>query len=217
MFAPDGAHAPLVGEHREQGLVAAAGEDLGAALAPQHLRGLGVRTHGEGVLQPVEDDLRAELGGQAVLDDLELHGPDRREHGGLVVARSRSTAKAKQFRRGIDQLDGEGVIQVLVSDLRGEQAPVLAAVGPLQFEVVTSRLESEFRAPVTLEHLGYSIARRTDEAGAELLAGQSEVEVLTRRSDGALLAAFSNKWRMETIRRKFADLVLEPLPAGSVR
>lgn len=41
----------------------------------------------------------------------------------FAVARSRSTAKAKQFRRGIDQLDGEGVIQVLRSDLRGDQAP----------------------------------------------------------------------------------------------
>ena len=43
------------------------------------------------------------------------------------------------------------------------------------------------------------------------------VEVLTRRADGALLAVFSNKWRMETIRRKFEDLVLESLPAGSER
>jgi peptide chain release factor 3 len=135
----------------------------------------------------------------------------------FAVVRGADSGAFKQFRRGIEQLDSEGVIQVLVSDLRGEQAPVLAAVGPLQFEVVTSRLESEFRAPVTLEHLGYTIARRTDEAGAELLKGQSEVEVLTRRADGVLLAVFSNKWRMETVRRKFEDLVLEPLPAGSVR
>ena len=38
----------------------------------------------------------------------------------------------------------------LSSDLRGDQAPVLAAVGPLQFEVVTDRLENEFRSPVNL-------------------------------------------------------------------
>jgi peptide chain release factor 3 len=135
----------------------------------------------------------------------------------FAVVRSADAGAYKQFRRGIEQLDSEGVIQVLVSDLRGDQAPVLAAVGPLQFEVVTSRLEAEFRAPVTLEHLGYTITRRTDEAGAALLAGQSEVEVLTRRADGALLAVFSNKWRMETVRRKFDDLVLEPLPAGVQR
>ncbi len=82
-------------------------------------------------------------------------------------------ASFKQFRKGIEQLDGEGVIQVLTSDLRGDQAPVLAAVGPLQFEVVTDRLENEFRAPVTLEPLGYSVARRTD-AGRCGRAGRAE-------------------------------------------
>jgi peptide chain release factor 3 len=133
----------------------------------------------------------------------------------FAVARSADAGTYKQFRRGIEQLDSEGVIQVLISDLRGDQAPVLAAVGPLQFEVVTARLESEFRAPVTLEHLGYSVTRRTDAAGAARLSQQHEVEVLTRRADGALLAVFNNKWRLESISRKFDDLLLEPLPAGS--
>ena len=104
---------------------------------------------------------------------------------------------------------------MLTSDLRGDQAPVLAAVGPLQFEVATDRLENEFRAPVTLEPLGYSVARRTDPAGAAALAAQSEVEVLRRRADGALLALFSTKWRLETVRRKLPDVTLDPLPAGN--
>jgi peptide chain release factor 3 len=133
----------------------------------------------------------------------------------FAVVRGADAGTFKQFRRGVDQLDGEGVIQVLTSDLRGDQAPVLAAVGPLQFEVVADRMEHEFRAPVTLEPLGYSIARRTDPAGAEALVGQSEVEVLRRRSDGVLLAVFSTKWRLETVRRKLPDITLEPLPAGT--
>lgn len=131
------------------------------------------------------------------------------------IARGADAGKFKQFRRGIDQLDSEGVVQVLRSDLRGDQSPVLAAVGPLQFEVVSSRMADEFGASVHLDTLSYSIARRTDAAGAELLANQAEVEVLERRIDGALLAVFVNKWRLETIRRKFPDLELAPLPAGS--
>ncbi|MHA6795167.1 peptide chain release factor 3 [Pseudonocardia bannensis] len=133
----------------------------------------------------------------------------------FAVVRCAEAGKHKQFRRGISQLDSEGVIQVLRSDLRGDQAPVLAAVGPLQFEVATHRLESEFRAPVTLEPLGYSVTRRTDAAGAEVLDRQSEVEVLTRNADGALLAVFGSKWRLETIRRRYPEIVLEALPAGS--
>jgi peptide chain release factor 3 len=134
----------------------------------------------------------------------------------FAVVRGADAGSFKQFRRGIEQLDSEGVIQVLVSDLRGDQAPVLAAVGPLQFEVVLDRLENEFRAPARLEPLDFTVTRRTDQAGAELLHGQSDVEVLTRRSDGVLLAVFSTKWRLENIRRKFPDATLEPLPAGSV-
>ena len=134
----------------------------------------------------------------------------------FAVARGADAGRFKQFRRGIDQLDSEGVVQVLRSDLRGDQSPVLAAVGPLQFEVVEARMADEFGAPVRLDHLGYSVARRTDAEGAELLATQAEVEVLERRLDGALLAVFVNKWRLETIRRKFPDMTLAPLPAGSV-
>jgi peptide chain release factor 3 len=134
----------------------------------------------------------------------------------FAVVRGADAGRFKQFRRGVDQLDSEGVVQVLRSDLRGDQAPVLAAVGPLQFEVVESRMADEFGAPVRLDHLGYSVARLTDPAGAELLSSQAEVEVLERRQDGALLAVFVNKWRLETIRRKFPDMMLEPLLAGSV-
>jgi len=134
----------------------------------------------------------------------------------FAVVRSADSGKHKQFRRGIDQLDGEGVVQVLRSDLRGDQAPVLAAVGPLQFEVATHRLESEFHAPVTLEPLGYSVARVTDAEGAATLQGQSEVEVFTRRSDGALLAVFAHPWRLESVRRRYPDLRLDAMPAGTV-
>ncbi|MEZ5231590.1 MAG: hypothetical protein R2749_02620 [Acidimicrobiales bacterium] len=45
------------------------------------------------------------------------------------------------------QLDEEGVVQVLRDPDLGDQAPVLAAVGRLQFEVATYRLENEFGAP----------------------------------------------------------------------
>lgn len=131
------------------------------------------------------------------------------------VARCADAGKSKQFRRGIEQLDGEGVIQVLRSDRRGDQAPVLAAVGPLQFDVVAARMASEFSAPITLEHLPYQVARVTDEEGEIALARQSECEVLVR-SDGVRLAVFSNKWRMDVVIRKFPDVRFEPLLAGTV-
>jgi peptide chain release factor 3 len=133
----------------------------------------------------------------------------------FAVVRCKDAGKHKQFRRGIEQLDTEGVVQVLSSDLRGDQAPVLAAVGPLQFDVVLHRLSQEFGARAELDHLDYSMARRTDASGAQGLAGQRGAEVLTRRHDGALLALFTDKWRLGQIQREHPSLLLEPLIAGS--
>jgi peptide chain release factor 3 len=132
----------------------------------------------------------------------------------FAVVRGKEAGKAKQFRRGIEQLDTEGVVQVLSSDRRGDQAPVLAAVGPLQYDVVLHRLEHEFGARAELDHLDYTLARRTDAEGARILAGQRATEVLTRRHDGALLALFSDKWRLGQVQREYPDLLLEPLIAG---
>ncbi|MDT0327018.1 peptide chain release factor 3 [Nocardiopsis lambiniae] len=134
----------------------------------------------------------------------------------FVVARAKDAGKYKQFQKGIAQLDAEGVVQVLTSDVRGEQAPVLAAVGPLQFDVVEHRMEHEFRAPIEASPLDYSVARRTDAGSADALHALSGVEVLKRRNDGELLALVHNKWRLRVIERDHPGLLLEPLLAGGV-
>ena len=84
----------------------------------------------------------------------------------FVTASAGDISRYKQFRRGIEQLDQEGVVQVLRSDLRGDQNPVLAAVGPMQFEVVEDRMTNEFNSPIRFSRLDYQVARRTDAAGA---------------------------------------------------
>ena len=129
-----------------------------------------------------------------------------------AVVRAEDSGRSKQFRRGIEQLDSEGVVQVLRSDLRGEQAPVLAAVGPMQFEVVEHRMSSEFGSAVHLERLDYTLARRTTAESAAVLSRARGAEVLSR-SDGELLAVFTDRWRLQTIARENPDAVLEPLVA----
>ena len=59
-------------------------------------------------------------------------------------------------------------------------------------------------------------ARLTDAAGAAALVGQRGAEVLTRRLDGALLALFADKWRLNAIARDNPKTKLEPLLAGTV-
>ncbi|HEX2177098.1 MAG TPA: peptide chain release factor 3 [Nocardioidaceae bacterium] len=132
----------------------------------------------------------------------------------FAVVTSADSARHKQFRRGIEQLDQEGVVQVLRSEARGSHAPVLAAVGPMQFEVVAQRMASELNAPVRLERLGYSEARRTSADDAAEINAMRGIEVL-RRTDGVLLALFPDRWRLAAVAKQHPDLVLEPLVAGA--
>jgi peptide chain release factor 3 len=133
----------------------------------------------------------------------------------FAVCRGRDTAKHKQFRRGIEQLDSEGVVQVLRSDRRGDQAPVLAVVGPMQFEVAVHRMEHEFGAPVELDRLPYSLALRTDEASAPAISTARGAEVL-QRTNGELVAVFSDKWGLRVFKDKHPDLLLESLVAAQL-
>lgn len=133
----------------------------------------------------------------------------------FAVARAVDTTRFKQFRRGVQQLDSEGVVQVLRSDRRGDQAPVFAAVGPMQFEVATHRMEHEFGAPVVLERLPYSVARRTDSASQAAVSAARGAEVFVR-SSGDLLAVFIDRWTAGKLAREAPELLLEPLVAAEM-
>ncbi len=109
----------------------------------------------------------------------------------FASVRARSTARYKQFRRGLDALDEEGVVQVL-SDPDGDNTPVLGAVGQMQFEVAAHRLAHEFGAEVDLSPAPYRAVRRTDEETAKRLRSNPGSRVLVRR-DGTLLALFESE------------------------
>ncbi|HEY8719952.1 peptide chain release factor 3 [Pengzhenrongella sp.] len=126
----------------------------------------------------------------------------------FAVVRAKDAGKYKQFRRGVAQLEAEGVVQVLRSDLRGDQAPVLAAVGPMQFEVAEHRMATEFNSPVYLDRLGYTIALRTTREWAKVIGAERGVEVLARE-DGELLALFPDPWRVSSVRTHHPNAVLE--------
>ncbi|MEY2454927.1 MAG: peptide chain release factor 3 [Acidimicrobiaceae bacterium] len=122
------------------------------------------------------------------------------------------TGRFKQFRRGIAQLDEEGVVQVLRDPDLGDQAPMLAAVGPMQFEVAVHRLENEFGAPVELSPSNFKIARRTDAESAAVLRSMSGVAVL-ERGDGTLLALFESPYWLARVESEQPELTLERLVA----
>ncbi|MBI2709817.1 MAG: peptide chain release factor 3 [Actinobacteria bacterium] len=126
------------------------------------------------------------------------------------VARPRDTGRFKQFRKGIAQLDEEGVVQVLRDPDLGDQAPILAAVGPMQFEVAAHRLEHEFGAPATLSPTAYTVARRTDEPSAPALRAMPGVAVY-ERADGSRYALFESRYWLDRVLADHDGLTLEPI------
>ena len=128
----------------------------------------------------------------------------------FASARPLDTGRTKQFRRGLAQLDEEGVVQVLRDPDGGETDAVLAAVGQLQFEVFAHRLASEFGAPTEMLSSPYQAIRVTDAPTALRLRGVSGVRVL-RRDNGELVALFENPYRLQRLHNDEPDLVLRPL------
>ena len=131
----------------------------------------------------------------------------------FTSVRPKDTGRFKQFRSGLAQLDEEGVVQVLRDPDIGDQAPILAAVGQLQFEVFAHRLENEFGAAIELGGSPYVVARRTDAVTAVALRGLTGVRVVNR-SDGSLVALFESKYRMDRLITDHPDWQLARMIAG---
>jgi peptide chain release factor 3 len=72
---------------------------------------------------------------------------------------SSSTAQFKRFREGLEQLLQEGVVQSFLLKDSSQRVPLLGAVGPLQFEVVQYRMQTEYGAESRLEQGAWKVLR----------------------------------------------------------
>jgi peptide chain release factor 3 len=66
---------------------------------------------------------------------------------------------SKRFRSGLTQLLQEGVVQCYEMPHETRQVPMLGAVGPLQFEIVQYRLESEYGAASRIVNTPWILSR----------------------------------------------------------
>ncbi len=69
---------------------------------------------------------------------------------------AKDSMKTKQFQKGVAQLAQEGAVQVYHNEYN---EVVIGAVGQLQFEVFTYRLENEYNAPVRMDSLDFQLAK----------------------------------------------------------
>ncbi len=130
-----------------------------------------------------------------------------------------NTAKFKQFRQGLDQLLQEGVIQILHLKDSAAKVPLLAAVGPLQFEVVQYRLETEYGAASRLEAAQWTVMRwlppELKEEELENLPLPTGARIAFD-SDQNPVALFANEWSQNYFSQTNPKIELSVLPRNSL-
>ena len=132
----------------------------------------------------------------------------------FAKARPLDNGRFKQFRKGLAQLDEEGVVQVLRDPDFGEigddprcgrRTAVRGVRLPARQRVRCARRRS-CRLP-------YQAIRLTDKESSERLRRIGGIRILTR-GDGALVALFENRYRLQRLESDEPELTLLPIVAG---
>jgi peptide chain release factor 3 len=114
-----------------------------------------------------------------------------------------SPAKFKPFRKGLEQLVAEGIVQPFALRNAPNPSPLIAAVGPLQFEVLQWRLEAEYGAESRLETAPWQFVRWVDtEHAGRLFEKQESLPAGVRLGEdaaGQTVVFFPNEWSLKYV------------------
>ncbi|MCB9733258.1 MAG: peptide chain release factor 3 [Deltaproteobacteria bacterium] len=130
--------------------------------------------------------------------------------------------RRKQMYKGIEQLAEEGAIQMF-SDWDSESPDIVGAVGTLQFDVLQSRLQIEYRVNARLETLPYQLCRWIVGPGFDPKKFQrGQGSSLARDRDGHPVLLLQNEWGIRWATEKNPDFKLLPVSptvdhAGSLK
>ena len=126
-----------------------------------------------------------------------------------------NTSQSKQFREGLDQLLQEGVVQCFQIKDSNQRAPLLAAVGPLQFEVVQYRLQAEYGAESRLESGSWELMRWVspkvpqETLDTAILPSGSNFATDAKQQPVIL---FSSDWKLKYFERQHPTIQLSDVP-----
>lgn len=121
----------------------------------------------------------------------------------------------KRFRDGLEQLLQEGVVQGFDLNTHSQNNFVIGAVGPLQFDVVKHRMQSEYSAETESLTANWSVLRwvHPDVDPATLTREVLPVGAMTatdRLKNTVIL--FSNTWSMGLFKDKHPEMELSDTP-----
>jgi len=95
--------------------------------------------------------------------------------------------RTKQFQKGLEQIEREGAVQVLWDRDGSRNAPILGAIGELQFEVAIRRLTDEYGVETILDHLAHTTLRLVRSAPTDTRWPSDAMRLVDRDGDEAVL------------------------------
>ncbi len=125
------------------------------------------------------------------------------EHFGRVRLQD---TRYKQFDEGLRQLEEEGLMQVFFV-AAGRREPIVGVVGALQFDVITSRLRTEYGVEIEIDPATYTAARWVADPAQKLpsLGGQSAV---AEDRKGRRVILFASEWEVQYFERQHPTIAL---------
>jgi len=135
-----------------------------------------------------------------------------------------SPANSKKFRLGLEQLLQEGVVAVLNIGTGQVKTPMLAAVGPLQFEVFSYRMKAEYGAEARVETARWNFARwfrktpsptpasAADPAAHDWLPDMPGDSTIAYDRDNNPVALFADEWAMRHFTQRNPGVEVSNLP-----
>jgi len=107
--------------------------------------------------------------------------------------------RRKQLDTGLKQLSEEGAAQVFYSDHGAGPAPIVGAVGMLQFDVLLHRLEHEYAVAAKLDFLSFKVARWVEGPTDDIdRLGSGIGRSLVYDSKDRPLVLFESQWSLRT-------------------
>lgn len=125
----------------------------------------------------------------------------------FVKAIPKTGSFSKGFRKGVEQLGEEGVVQIF-TDAHGSPIPMIAAVGELQLQVFQARMENEYNEIIVLERLPFT---RTRWLGSDVMPSSSSIVHAFDEQERKVLL-FRSEWEMNYHAEQTKGLVLLEFP-----
>ena len=126
----------------------------------------------------------------------------------FVRVRVAEVQRRKALSKGLEQLTQEGLVQLFSEPGAGTAAPILGAVGPLQFDVLKFRMQSEYNVDMRFDPVNFKVARwPRGEWDHPTLRQSLSIKVLEDRERRPVLL-FENQHMMRWIQDKYPELEL---------